>query len=234
MTKSSKEKLNLKQWDEQDRPREKLRTKGPAALSDAELLAILLRVGNRDESAVDLAKKILRYADNNLIELGRLQIDQYIKCFKGVGEAKAISIIAALELGKRRNAAEPYLREKISSSQQVFQIMHPILECLPHEEFWVLLLNRGNKVMKKFKLSHGTTTGTLVDVKIILKEAIANLATGIILCHNHPSDNCTPSQSDIHTTRKVSEAANLMDIRVLDHLIICSKSYYSMLDEGVL
>lgn len=231
---SIKSKMVLTDWDEQDRPREKLLLKGSSSLSDAELLAILIRVGNTEGSAVDLSKKILNYVNNNLIELGRLSAEDFISNFKGIGKAKAITIMAALELGRRRKLAEPQQREKISSSQQVYHLIQTVLEDLPHEEFWFLLLNRANKVIKKQKLSQGTTSGTLVDIKIILKEAITNLASSIILCHNHPSDNCKPSESDIKLTHKIKEAAQWMDIQVLDHIIVCSQDYFSMADEGLL
>jgi len=226
------EHLRIKEWALEDRPREKLMAKGLGSLSDAELLAILLGSGSAKESAVDLAKKILKDCNNNLNELGKKSVADLKKNYHGVGDAKAISIVAALELGKRRRDDGILQKPKISSSEDVFNLMHPLLGDLPHEEFWVLLLNRSNKVITKFKLSQGGVSGTVIDVRLILKPAIENLASSIIICHNHPSGNIYPSDADEKITQKVSESADMMDIKVLDHIIVTDKSYFSFADEG--
>ncbi len=226
------EHLRIKEWALEDRPREKLIHKGLSSLSDAELLAVLIGSGNAKESAVDLAKKILKDCNNNLNELGKKGISDLKRAYLGIGDAKAISIVAALELGRRRKLQENFRRPKISSSHDVFNIMQPILGDLPHEEFWVLLLNRSNKVITKFKISQGGVSGTVIDVRIILKPAIENLASSIVLCHNHPSGNIYPSEADEKITDKVSEAADIMDIKVLDHLIVTDENYFSFADEG--
>ncbi len=226
------EHLRIKEWALEDRPREKLMAKGLSSLSDAELLAILLGSGSAKESAVDLAKKILKDCDHNLNELGKKSVADLKKNYHGVGDAKAISIVAALELGKRRRDDGILQKPKISSSEDVFNLMQPILGDLPHEEFWVLLLNRSNKVITKFKISQGGVSGTVIDVRLILKPAIENLASSIVLCHNHPSGNIYPSDADENITQKVSESAEVMDIKVLDHIIVTEKSYFSFADEG--
>ncbi len=226
------EHLRIKEWALEDRPREKLMAKGLSSLSDAELLAILLGSGSAKESAVDLAKKILKDCDHNLNELGKKSVADLKKNYHGVGDAKAISIVAALELGKRRRDDDILQKPKISSSEDVFNLMQPILGDLPHEEFWVLLLNRSNKVITKFKISQGGVSGTVIDVRLILKPAIENLASSIVLCHNHPSGNIYPSEADEKITQKVSESAEVMDIKVLDHIIVTEKSYFSFADEG--
>ena len=228
------EHLRIKEWALEDRPREKLIYKGLSSLSDAELLAVLIGSGSAKESAVDLAKKILKDCNYNLNELGKKTITELKRSYHGIGDAKAISIVAALELGRRRKLQENFRRPKITSSSDVFNIMQPILGDLPHEEFWVLLLNRSNKVITKFKISQGGVSGTVIDVRIILKPAIENLASSIILCHNHPSGNIYPSDADEKITGKVSDAAGTMDIKVLDHLIITDEKYYSFADEGKL
>ncbi len=226
-------KLSIKSWAEADRPREKLLAKGKSALSEAELIAILIGSGNTEESAVELSKRILNSVENNLVELGKLEVNDLCK-FKGIGEAKAISIIAALELGRRRNEHSTPERESITSSRQAFNLLHPILADLPHEEFWLIFLNRSNKVIKKHSVSKGGVAGTVVDAKMIFKPAIENLASSIILCHNHPSGNRNPSMEDVALTKKLKEAGRALDISVHDHIIIANDTYYSFADEGLL
>jgi DNA repair protein RadC len=223
----------IKQWAEDDRPREKLTTKGPAALTDAELMAILIGSGSRNESAVDLCKRILSSTQNNLSELAKLSIADLMK-FKGIGDAKAITIVAALELGKRRRLAEAVKQEVITSSQTAYDLLLPVFEDLKYEEFWVIYLNRANKVIKKEKVSTGGVAGTVVDTKIIFKVAVELLASSIILAHNHPSGNLKPSQQDISLTRNIKQAAQLFDMNLFDHLIVTEHGYYSFADEGVL
>lgn len=225
--------INIKNWSPEDRPREKLLIKGKSTLSDAELIAILLGSGTTTLSAVDLAKKILQNAGNNLNELARLSVKDLMK-LKGIGEAKAITIIAALELGRRRTDVEPDEKPKITGSADVFQLLKSDLLDIPHEEFWVLLLNRANRVVRKQQISQGGVAGTIADPKIIFKIALEELASGIILAHNHPSGNLTPSQADIDLTRKLKEAGKLLEIQVLDHIIVANKKYFSFADEGVI
>ncbi|MEL1252566.1 DNA repair protein RadC [Flavobacterium sp. DGU38] len=219
-------------WSEDDRPREKLMLKGKNALSDAELIAILIGSGSRNESAVDLSKRILASVDT-LNSLGKMSLPQLTN-FKGIGEAKAIAIIAALELGRRRRAEDTVELAKITSSKIVFEIMQPIIGELPHEEFWVLFLNNSNKVILKSQLSKGGISGTIVDVRIVFKLALENGATGLILCHNHPSGGLIPSEADKHITKKIKLAGDQLDVKVLDHLIITETKYYSFADEGIL
>lgn len=218
-------------WSEDDRPREKLMLKGKSALSDAELIAILIGSGSRNESAVDLSKRILASADN-LNVLGKMSISQLMN-FKGIGEAKAITIISALELGRRRRAEDAVELVKITSSKRVFEIMQPIIGELPHEEFWVLFLNNSNKVISKSQLSKGGMTGTIVDVRLVFKLALESGATALILCHNHPSGNLQPSDADRKITKKIKLAGDSLDVKVLDHLIITETKYYSFVDEGI-
>ncbi|WP_299254041.1 DNA repair protein RadC [uncultured Lacinutrix sp.] len=225
--------FSIKNWSQDDQPREKLRDKGKATLSDAELVAILIGSGNREESAVGLCKRILASADNNLSELGKLSIKQLME-FKGIGEAKAISIVAALELGRRRRGGEALERKKITSSKSVFELMQPLIGELPHEEFWIVYLNNSNKVIQKNQLSKGGITGTLVDVRLALKIALEVGAIGIILAHNHPSGTLNPSQADKDLTLKLKTAGQSLDIKVLDHLIITESAYFSFADEGIL
>lgn len=225
--------FSIKNWSQDDQPREKLRDKGKLALSDAELVAILIGSGNREESAVALCKRILASVDNNLSELGKLSIKQLMQ-FKGIGEAKAISITAALELGRRRRAGEALEKKKITSSVSVFELMQPIIGDLAHEEFWIIYLNNSNKVIQKNQLSKGGITGTLVDVRLALKTALEVSATGIILAHNHPSGTLKPSEADKQITNKLKTAAQSLDIKVLDHLIITEKAYFSFADEALL
>jgi DNA repair protein RadC len=224
--------LTIKQWALEDRPREKFLTKGISALSDAELIAILLATGTKNLSAVDLAKNILASAENNLHLLGKKNVAD-LKKISGIGEAKAISIIAALELGKRRKSADNE-QTKVTGSRVVFDLFQPLLGDLPHEEFWVLYLSRSNQIKDKEKISLGGTSGTVIDVKIIMKYAIEKLASGIILIHNHPSGNIQPSDNDLKITEKIKKAGQLMDIATLDHIIIGDTNYYSFADEGIL
>jgi DNA repair protein RadC len=219
-------------WSEDDKPREKLMLKGKSVLSDAELIAILIGSGSRNESAVDLSKRILASVENNLNALGKLSLSQLMQ-FKGIGEAKAISIIAALELGRRRRAEDAVELKKVTSSKIIFEIMQPIIGELPHEEFWIIYLNNSNKVISKSQLSKGGITGTLVDVRIVFKTALEMGATGLILCHNHPSGTLIPSDADKQITRKLKLAGDSLEIKVLDHLIVTEKNYFSFVDEGI-
>jgi len=225
--------FSIKNWSQDDQPREKLRDKGKSVLSDAELVAILIGSGSREESAVDLCKRILASVDNNLNALGKLSIKQLME-FKGIGEAKAITIVAAMELGRRRRLEDAVQLDKITSSRSVFDLMQPIIGELPHEEFWILYLNNSNKVIQKNQLSKGGITGTLVDVRLVLKSALEVGATSLILCHNHPSGTLKPSQADKDVTHKLKIAAQSLDIKVLDHLIITENTYFSFADEAML
>lgn len=225
--------LSIKNWSQDDQPREKLRDKGKAALSDAELVAILIGSGSKNESAVELCKRIFASVDNNLNELGKLSLKQ-LMAFKGIGEAKAITIAAAMELGRRRRGEEALEKKKISSSISVFELMQPIIGELPHEEFWIIYLNNSNKVIQKQQLSKGGITGTLVDVRLVLKMALELGATGIILAHNHPSGSLKPSEADKQITQKLKKAGDSLDIKTLDHLIITEKAYFSFADENLL
>ena len=224
--------FSIKNWAEDDKPREKLMLKGKQALSDAELVAILIGSGSRNESAVSLSKRILASVDNNLNALGKLSLKQLME-FKGIGEAKAISIAAALELGRRRRAEETIELKKIKSSKAVFEIMQPIIGELPHEEFWVLYLNNSNKVIYKAQLSKGGMTGTIVDIRLIFKVAFEQNATSIILTHNHPSGKLEASDADKEITKKLKLAGEQLDIRVLDHIIVTENGYLSFQDEGI-
>ncbi|UMB61942.1 DNA repair protein RadC [Lutibacter sp. A80] len=225
--------FSIKSWAEGDRPREKLLLKGKSALSDAELIAILIGSGNRNESAVELSKKILNSIDNSINKLGKLSVLDLQK-FKGIGEAKAISIITALELGRRRRLEEALELPKITSSKAVFSIMQPIIGELQHEEFWIIFLNNSNKVLYKQQSSKGGLTGTLVDVRLVFKKAIELYATAIILCHNHPSGKLQPSNADKLITSKLKKAGETLDIKVLDHLIITENAYFSFADESLM
>jgi DNA repair protein RadC len=219
-------------WSEDDKPREKLMLKGKSALSDAELIAILIGSGSRNESAVELSKRILKSVNNNLNALGKLTVLQLID-FKGIGEAKAISIIAALELGRRRRAEDAVELIKITSSKMIFEIMQPIIGELPHEEFWIVYLNNSNKIISKSQLSKGGITGTLVDVRLVFKNALEMGATALILCHNHPSGTLVPSDADKQITKKLKVAGDSLEIKVLDHLIVTETNYFSFVDEGI-
>ncbi len=227
-------KLSIKQWAEEDRPREKLLLKGVSSLSDSELIAILIGSGNNEETAVELSKRILLNSKNDLNQLARLGVSDLVNNFKGIGQAKAITIIAALELGRRRKTSERTERRTISSSRIAYEEFIPMLSDLNHEETWVLLTDRSNKVLSSFKVSSGGISGTVVDIRLILREALNRYASGIFLGHNHPSDNCRPSIQDKQITMKLKEAARMMDIVLLDHIIVCSDRYFSFADEGII
>jgi DNA repair protein RadC len=233
MQKDSSTYINIKNWSPEDRPREKLILKGKSVLSDAELVAILIGSGTTTLSAVDVAKKILSNAGNDLHELARQTVKDLVK-IKGIGEAKAITIVAALELGRRRKDIEQYEKPKITSSRDVFELLKSELTDIPHEEFWILLLNRANRVIKKYQVIQGGVSGTVADPKIIFKVALEELASGIILAHNHPSGNLSASQADMDLTRKLKDAGKLLEIQVLDHLIVGGLKYFSFADEGLL
>lgn len=224
---------SIKTWAEDDRPREKLVLKGRNALSDAELVAILIGSGSREESAVSLSKRILASVENNLDKLARLSLADLMK-FKGIGEAKAISIIAALEVGRRKKDLAAEINPSISSSKDAYLLFLPVLEDLPHEESWVLLMNRANKVIYRQMLSVGGIHGTVIDSKILFKMAIDKLASGIILAHNHPSGNVKPSEDDIRLTSRLSKAGKILEIPILDHIIIAGKNYFSFADEDMM
>ncbi|MFK7780913.1 DNA repair protein RadC [Psychroserpens sp.] len=232
MTKKSSS-FSIKNWSQDDQPREKLRDKGKSALSDAELIAILIGSGNRDESAVSLSQRILASVDGNLNALGKQSLKQ-LMIFKGIGEAKAITIAAALELARRKRSNEALKNDKINSSTSVFELMQPVIGELPHEEFWIIYLNNSNKVIQKNQLSKGGITGTLVDVRLALKTALEVGAVGLILVHNHPSGTLKPSEADKNLTQKLKTAAQSLDIKILDHLIITESSYFSFADESLL
>jgi DNA repair protein RadC len=225
--------LKITDWAVEDRPREKLILKGTASLSDAELLAILINSGTKEKSAVDLGRELLNIVNNNLNSLGKLTISDLTK-LNGIGNARAVTISAALELGRRRKLAESPDVLQIKCSKDVADIFQPLLSDLQHEEFWILFLNRSNRVINRMKLSQGGISGTVTDVRMVMKKAIEYLASGIIVCHNHPSGNLNPSESDTKITQKIKEAGNLMDIQLLDHLIISGKDYYSFADNGLL
>jgi len=225
--------LKIKEWALEDRPREKILYKGISSLSNAELLAILIGSGNKEMSAVDLAREILKMAGNNLNKLGKFDHHELTK-LKGIGTARAVNIMAALELGRRRKSAEIEEDPKIRSSNDVFTIFNPILGDLSHEEFWLLYLNRSNKIISRQKISQGGISGTITDVRLIIKKAIELLASSIIICHNHPSGNLEPSEADTRITLKIKEAASYFDISLLDHLIITDKGYFSYADSGKL
>lgn len=226
-------KISIKKWAEEDRPREKLLLKGKAILSEAELIGILIGSGTRTLTAVDLAKQILASVNNDLHALAKLTINE-LQQFKGIGEAKAIAIVSALELGRRRKDSEKTKTFKIKGSQSVNELMHQYLQDLPHEEFWMILLNRSNVLIKPVRISTGGISGTVADPKLIFKQAIEALACSIILVHNHPSGNLKPSQADITLTHKLIKAGKLLDIPVLDHIIYTDSDYLSMADEGII
>jgi DNA repair protein RadC len=233
MINSEEKALNIKSWSPEDRPREKLILKGKSALSDAELIAILLGSGTASMSAVELAKKVLQSAGNNLHDLARLTVKDLIK-IKGIGEAKALTIVAALELGRRRKELEGNEKTKISGSKDAYDLIKSDLLDISHEQFWILMLNRANRVIKKCMISQGGVAGTVADPKIIFKLALEELASGVILAHNHPSGNLTASQADIDLTKKLKDAGRLLDIQVLDHLIVAGQKYFSFADEGLI
>lgn len=226
-------KLTIKSWAEDDRPREKLLLKGKKSLSDAELMAILIGSGSRNETAVELCKKILQNTQNNLNELARLSVTELMK-YKGIGEAKAITIVAALELGSRREVSEIVKKDKIGGSIDVYQLLKPEIADLPYEEFWVIYLNQAQKIIEKMPLSKGGITGTVVDIRLIFKRAIEIYATGLVLSHNHPSGNLKPSDEDKKITKKLQQAGELMQINVIDHIIISTEGYFSFADNNML
>jgi DNA repair protein RadC len=225
--------LSIKDWATDDKPREKLLSKGAKSLSDAELLAILIGSGTREISAVELSRTILADSANNLANLGKKSIAELTK-IKGIGQAKAITIVAALELGLRKKLSEISEKPKVTSSREAFEFIQSFISDIHHEEFWVLFLNRSNRIIEKFKLSQGGVSGTVIDVRLILKKALELLASSLIVCHNHPSGNLNPSDNDKKITEKIRVAAQQMDIKLLDHLIICDNSYFSFNDEGLL
>lgn len=224
-------KLNINEWAEADRPREKLIQKGPAALSDAELLAILIGSGSADESAVALMRRLLHDCNDNLHSLGKRTLDQLMD-YKGIGQAKAVSILAACELGRRRQQTEAEERQQINSSDAIYQLMRPQMQDLDVEEAWVLLLNHNYRLIKYLCLSRGGITETAVDVRLIVKEALLANATVVAICHNHPSGNLRPSRDDDQLTKRVNEACQLMRLHLLDHVIITERGYYSYHDQG--
>lgn len=225
--------LTIKSLSVSDRPREKLLAKGRSSLTDAELLAIIIGSGSRHESAVSLCQRILSSYHNKLHLLSKVNVEELMQ-FKGIGEAKSISLVAAIEIGRRRRLEEALQLEKIKSSKAVFEVMQPTLGDLDHEEFWVLMLNNSNKIIYKYHLSKGGITGTMVDTRLLFKKAIAHSATSIILAHNHPSGTLKPSEADKLITAKIQEAGKILDIKLLDHLIITEKSYFSFADEALI
>ncbi|MDR0427351.1 MAG: DNA repair protein RadC [Dysgonamonadaceae bacterium] len=227
-------KLTVKDWSPEDRPREKLLLKGVNALSDAELLAILIGSGNKEETSVQLSQRILQSVENNLNQLGKLSIDHLINHFIGIGEAKAIAIVAALELGRRRRSSKVINLGSIRYSKDIYDLFHPLMADLYHEEFWILFLNRANKIIDKMKLSQGGISETTVDNRIIYKEALIRLASSLVICHNHPSGNVNPSKQDELITFKLRDGLKVLDMTLIDHIIVCDKSYYSFADEGKL
>ena len=223
--------LTIKDWALEDRPREKMIKRGIGSLSDAELLAILIKSGTKNENAVAIAQRILLSANSNLNELGKFTLADFIST-KGIGEAKGITIMAALEIGRRRKQSEALNRPKIESSIDIIEIFQPQLADLPHEEFWVLFLNRANKVIDQARITQGGVTGTIFDIKLIMKSALEKLASSIIICHNHPSGNPKPSEQDIKITQKLKEATQIFEIALLDHIIITDSECYSFADNG--
>ena len=227
------ESKGIKSWAEDDRPREKLLLKGRSALSDAELIAILIGSGNSEETAVEVARKILERVKQNLVELGKLSVNDLIK-HKGIGEAKAITIVAAMELGNRRRESEALQREKITTSKDASEIFSRLLADKPNEEFWILTLNRANKIIGRHQVSAGGVAGTVVDAKSVFKPAIEASASSVILGHNHPSGNLSPSNEDIMLTKKLTQAGSNLDVKVLDHIIVADGGYFSFADEGMM
>jgi DNA repair protein RadC len=226
-------KLTIKSWAVEDRPREKLMLQGKEKLTDAELITILIGSGTKEESALELSKRILSSVNNNINQLASLPLEKLME-FKGIGEARAINIITALELGKRRHFTQVKQKSKIKSSKDVFRIIHPIIGELEHEEFWVLFLNNSNKVISKKQLSKGGITATMVDVRLLFKRAVELTSVGVIVCHNHPSGKLSPSNSDKQLTAKIKKAGDTLDIKLLDHLIITQKEYFSFADNGLI
>jgi DNA repair protein RadC len=225
--------VSIKNWANDDRPREKLLSKGIQSLSDAELLGILMGTGTREISAVELGRQVLAQSQNNLSLLGKKTISELTR-IKGIGKVKALSIITAMELGRRRNMAEMPERFQVCSSREAYNYVHPLLTDLVHEEFWVLYLNRSNKIIEPYKCSQGGVSGTVIDVKLILKKALEVLASSIIISHNHPSGNALPSDNDKQITEKLGNASRHMDIKLLDHIIVANDAYFSFADEGLI
>lgn len=226
-------KLTIKSWAVEDRPREKLMLQGKEKLTDAELITILIGSGTKEESALELSKRVLSSVNNNINQLASLPLEKLME-FKGIGEARAINIITALELGKRRHFTQMKQKPMIKSSKDVFRIIYPVIGELEHEEFWVLFLNNSNKVISKKQLSKGGITATMVDVRLLFKRAVELASVGVIVCHNHPSGKLSPSNSDKQLTTKIKEAGNTLDIKLLDHLIITQKEYFSFADNGLI
>lgn len=231
---TDEKRLTIREWSEDDRPREKMLRKGTSSLSDAELLAILIGSGNRDESAVELARRIMRECDDNINELARLTIADLCKKFKGIGEAKAITIRAALELGKRRKTSDFLERKQILSSRDLFEVFEPLLIDLVHEEFWIVFMNGANKVLSTNKLTQGGIQQTIVDVPLLLKMSLERLAQSIAVAHNHPSGQNKPSNEDENITRRIKQGCDAIGIRLLDHIIVARGKYYSFADDGKL
>jgi DNA repair protein RadC len=223
----------IKDWSVEDRPREKLLKSGVQSLSNAELIALLIGSGTRDMNAVDLSRNILASVKNNLHELGRLGTSELVK-IKGIGTAKAITLMAAIELGSRKNSSYAEEKVNIKNSHTAYELLYPVIGELEHEEFWIIILNRAHKVIKTEKISQGGLTGTVIDTRMILKHALDKRATSLIISHNHPSGNRTPSEADINITKKIKNAAEIMDINVLDHIIIAGQKYFSFADEGLM
>lgn len=228
-----KTKLTIAEWAEEDRPREKMMAKGASALSEAELLAILIGSGNQDETAVELMRRVMNTCHNNLNELAHWEEHDFAK-FKGIGPAKSITIMAALELGKRRKLQEAEERKVIHCSTDIYNIFHPLMCDLGQEEFWVLLLNQAGKVIDKTRISTGGLAATVVDVRMVLREAIVKRATQMAIVHNHPSGNTRPSKEDRSLTKKIKDASNIMNIRLIDHVIVTDGKQFSFADEGEL
>lgn len=225
--------LTIKEWALDDRPREKMVSKGVAALSDAELMAILIGSGTKNETAVAIAQRILSGANNNLNELGKFSLKDFTK-IKGIGQAKGVTIMAALELGRRRKISEAINRKQITSSNDVVELFQPLLADLPHEEFWVLFLNRANRIIERVRVSEGGFTATIVDVRKIMRIALDYQAIGLVLCHNHPSGNHNPSHDDEKITQKIKQASLTLDISLLDHVIVTDQKCFSFADNNML
>lgn len=233
MEKAKSGRLSIREWDEEDRPREKLMSRGASALSDAELLAVLIGSGTVEHSAVELGRKLLEMAGGNLVELGRKSLPE-LQSFNGIGLARGVSIAAALELGRRRRAADLPAPEYISGSRDIVTIFHPLLSDLPHEEVWVLLLTRSKRIIERFRASQGGIDGAVIDPRLVIRRALDRNASGIVLVHNHPSGNAYPSEQDIQNTNKVQLAASYFDMRLLDHVIIADSEPFSFAERGIL
>lgn len=231
---SQYEKLTIKELSAEDRPREKMINKGIASLSEAELLAIILGSGSRKESAVELAQRILAAYNNSISQLGKAGIDELKNTFHGVGDAKAVTIVAAMELGRRRQLEKPLDRPTIKSSNDAYQLLRPTIGDLPHEEFWIIMLSKANKIITRYNVSKGGLSATIIDVRLILKRALECHASSMIISHNHPSGSLEPSDADIKITKKIKEAGAIMDIPVLDHIIVTDNGYFSFADDGLL